>query len=193
MLLAGMDVSGDEKKTNYQYLGLIIGVPENIMSLSKNIGSYSEHMSRIDDKDKKIIIKKLKFDSNNRIAFCIKLDRKKIINGILHSRKARSKNIQKGKLFRTFNYVVMKEILKTINNFLINHELSVTNLEIQCDSDSKPFLKATGIKYKHKGIAYRISDYVAWANNRKKTPQTVIDINFTNEIPNRMKKILKLN
>lgn len=87
----------------------------------------------------------------------------------------------------------MQEVKKKIDSFLTAHRYSITDLEIQCDKDSICFLKIASIKQLHKGAAYRISDYVAWCNNRKRTPNSVIEIDFTNKIPERIKKILKLN
>ena len=101
MLVAGMDVSGDKDSTNYKFLGIVIGTHQSIMSLSSDLGFYPEHMSRTDDKEKSDIISKLRFDSINRIAYCIKLDRAKIIQPILDSRRARK--TRKGEILRTYN------------------------------------------------------------------------------------------
>ena len=185
-----MDVSGDANATNYKFLGIVLGADNNIMGLSNDIGSYPEHMSRIKNRDKPKIIQKLEFDNENRIAFCVKLDRKKIVDKIIKSRRARSTG--KGKIFRTYNYVLIQEIKKIIEKFLVGQGKSVTEIIFQCDKDSDPFIKAGGLKLQRKGAAYRISDYIAWCNNKNKRPKSVIEINFTKEIPKRMKKILEL-
>lgn len=193
MLLAGMDVSGDENNTNYKFLGIVIGTNESIMSLSSSLGSFPEHMSRIDNADKPTVIQKLQFDSTNRIAYCVTLDRKRIVDSIMSARRVRDRRIGKGKVLRTYNYVVIQEIKKIINDFLISHNCSITDLVVQCDRDAKPFLKIGSIKDIRKGAAYRISDYVAWCNNRNRASETIVEIDFTESIPDRMKKMLKLN
>lgn len=164
------------------------------MSLSENIGSSNpEHMSRISDKEQ--VVRKLNFDSKNRIAFCVKLDRKKIVDEVKSSRQARRRGIRNSDILRTYERVVMQQIRKKIENFVISHKTSITNIIIQCDKDAEYFAKAGDLHHVRKGVAYRLSDYVAWCNNRDRDGdvQTIIQLDFTNEIPYRMRSILKLN
>lgn len=193
MLLIGMDVSGDEHHSNYRYLGVVVGTHENILGLSDSIGPFPEHMSRISVQERDQLIEKLAFDSRNRIALCITLNRQEIIDQIMSLRQSRQRKIGKGKILRTYNRVIIEEVKKRIERFVLDHGESVTEITIQCDNDSNPFVKAGALQYARKGAAYRISDYVAWCNNRNKSPETVIEIDFTAEIPEKMKKILKLN
>lgn len=190
-LLIGMDVSGDNEHTNYKFLGIVVGQHQSIMSLSQNIGKYSEHMANI-HRGREDVIEKLVFDSTSRTAFCVKLDRKRIVEEIMNSRHVRRKKLQKGKVLRTYNYVVIQEIKKRLETIAIKDGISVTELVIQCDVDCQPFAKAGALKHTLKGVAYRISDYVAWCNNRNCTPPSVIEIDFTTDITTRMKKILHL-
>lgn len=193
-ILIGMDVSGDSKdRSNYKFLGIVMGTQESIMSLSENIGSqYPEHMSKIMDKDG--VLDKLSFDSKNRIAFCVKLDREKIVNEF-DSIKIRRRKIRKSDILRTFERVVMQEVGRRIQNFALLHKVSITDVTIQCDKDSEFFARAGNLQYVRKGVAYRLSDYVAWCNNRKMDDKIdeIIPIDITDQIPNRMKSILKLN
>lgn len=191
MLLVGMDVSGDEDHANYLYLGIVIGTNESILSLSANLGSYPEHMSRILESKQNEIIEKLSFDSRNRIAFCVKLDRKRIITEMKSLRRCRK--IRDGDIQRTYDMVVIQEIKRRIESFLFSHNQSITDIEIQCDNDMVRFAKAGSIKHTRKGAAYRISDYVAWCNNKNRNVDSVIEIDFTADIPGKMKGILGLN
>lgn len=47
-------------------------------------------------------IDKLTFDSY-RAAFCVKLDRKRIIDDVMNHKRIGGKNLEKGKVYRTFN------------------------------------------------------------------------------------------
>lgn len=193
MLLIGMDVSGDEASTNYRFLSVVIGTDESILSLSNGMGRYSEHMARLEPAEKEDVISRLNFDKKNRIAFCVTLDRKRIVDEIIQSRKAKQRKISKGDILRTYNRVVMREILRRVESFVLSYGISPTDLKIQCDNDSLYFAKAVSLQHERKGAAYRISDYVAWCNNKDRTPDSVIEIDFTEEIPDRMKKILGIN
>lgn len=84
----------------------------------------------------------------------------------------------------------MQEIKKYLSDFLYQHKVSVTDIVIQCDSDCDYFAKEGGLKHTRKGAAYKLSDYIAWCNNKDKTPITVKEVDFTADIPIKMKKIL---
>lgn len=193
MLLVGMDVSGDEEYSNYKFLGVVIGTNESIMSLSSHMGSHPEHMSKIPHNEKDSVIEKLEFDSRNRMAICIKLDRNSIVEKIENSRQAKYRKIGKGKILRTYERIVMQEVRKRIEGFVLSHGDSINDITIQCDKDARPFARAGSLQFTQKGAAYRISDYVAWCNNKGRNPETVIEVDFTDQIPERMKQILRLN
>ena len=184
-----MDVSGDENKTNFEYLGLVLGSNESIIGLSSKLGDLPEHMSYLSFNEKQHVYETLKFDRINRIAFCVKLDRKNIIEKIRQSGKIKQRT-PKQTLLNVYNRVIITHIISYIEEFLHLHGVSIHDLNIQCDMDCKPFVRAGSMKFQHKGAAYRISDYVAWCNNRSGVLQDVIEINFTDKIIPNMLKIL---
>lgn len=189
-----MDVSGDEDNKNYKYLGIVIGTNESIMSLSNDIGPFPERFSRVKPQDREKIIKKLIFDSKNRMAFCVRLERQKIIKEISNSRiVSKYRKIGKKKLYNTFEYVIMQQVNKKIREFITVHGVSMNQLIIQGDKDSTYFANAGNFRHQERGAAYRLSDYVAWCNNKNCAPPTVVELDFIGEIPQIMKKILKLN
>ena len=79
-----------------------------------------------------------------------------------------------------------------MEDFLFSHGISLTEIVIQCDSDCKYFAKAGSLKCSRKGVAYKLSDYVAWTNHKNRSPSSVNEVDFTTEISIRMKKILNL-
>lgn len=57
---------------------------------------------------------KLEFGSIDRIVYCVRIDRTKIIQSILDNRRVSS---GKGKILRAYNYIVIQEIKKIIDGF----------------------------------------------------------------------------
>jgi len=191
-VLVGMDVSGDATRSNYNYLGIVVGIHNRIMQIHAPVKHFPEHMASIDELERVQIIQNLVFNSQTEIAFCVKLDRKNIVNDIMNIKRRGGKNLEKGKVLRTYNRVVIQEIKRRLEDFLFSHGISITEIVIQCDSDCKYFAKAGALQYTRKGVAYKLSDYVAWCNNKNRSPASVNEIDFTNDIPKRMKKILNL-
>ena len=68
---------------------------------------FPEHMAAIDECDRDQVIHTLNFNSTTEIAFCIKLDRKNIVNKIMETKRIGGKNLEKGKVLRTYNRVVI--------------------------------------------------------------------------------------
>ena len=194
MLLVGMDVSGDPDKSNYNYLGIVLGTPEGIVSLSRKIGPFPEHMSKIqDDRVRNEIRHRLNFNHKTTTAFCVKLDRKRIIDNIIQRRKIRKKRSKRKSVYNTYNRVLMQLLQKKIEYFVISHDLSFTEIDIQCDNDCVAFVKAASLKRSNIGAAYRISDYVAWFNNTNDNPDSVFELDFVDEMETKIHKILKLD
>jgi len=99
-LIGGMDVSGTND--NYKYLAIVIGQQSNLNSLHKKLGQPIIHMSSQPKRGKQTIIKNLKFDKKNSIAFCVRIERKAIINKIKSRRLVKYKRMSRGKLFAMF-------------------------------------------------------------------------------------------
>lgn len=192
MLLVGMDVSG-KGIDNYGYLAVVLGTTESVRALSNQIGSMRTHMSGLTKPEQESIRNRLAFDSKNRIAFCVTLKRSEILDKIESLRRVKRKRMPKGNIIRTYNRVVILKIKTIIEDFVLSHNESVVDLTIQCDSDCNPFAKIGDFSYAYKGDAHKISDIIAWCNKNNKTPNSVIEIDFTDEIPEKMMKILHFN
>ena len=181
-ILFGMDVSGDATKSNYNYLGIVVGISERIIQIHNPVQHFPDHMASIDKSRIEHVISILNFNSVTEIAFCIKLDRKNIVNKIMEAKRHGGKNLEKGKVLRTYNYVIMQEVRKKLENFLFSHGVSLTEIIVQCDSDCMYFAKAGALDHTRKGVAYKLADYVAWCNNKNKPPDSIKEIDFTTEI-----------
>lgn len=187
-----MDVSGDIEEGNYKFLAITIGTQESIEGLSNQIGRLPTHISGISGENQTKIISKLSFDGKNRKAFCIKLKRNEIVNSIKSRRKIKKRGLPTGSILRTYNYVVMQNVKKLLEQFLLQHGISITELIIQCDSDCIPFAKEGSLKHQYKGNAYRLSDIIAYCNNMEWPIPNVDEVKLTNDITERIMKVLKL-
>ena len=88
MLLAGVDVSGSKSVGNHKFMGIVIGTQESICCIDKNLESKQIHMNALTDKKKQdAILSKLRFNGNENIAFCIRLDKDTIVKKISARKK----------------------------------------------------------------------------------------------------------
>jgi len=187
MLLSGMDVSGNSRDGNYKFLSVVLGTKDSINYLFNSIGKKKIHMKQIRDKEqRKRIIKIMSFDNKNRIAFCIRMDRKRIINNISNLRKVQQKRIPKSKILRVYNYLLFQFVKSEIEEFLYINGLSMTEVIFQCEKDCRSFTKDNSLHRTNIGIAYRMSDIVAWCNGHNISLKGVIEKNFTNELESKL-------
>ena len=190
-ILVGMDVSGISGYSNYNYLGVVMGTQQDIIKMHDSVKGFSERMTRISNLDRQHVVSRIKFDSTNTSTLCVKLDRENIVKEIRGKKRNRKKQLEKGKVLRTYNRVVMQVVTKELNRFLVKHGSSTSDIVIQCDSDCVCFAKAAALKHERKGIAHTLSDYVAWFNGKNKNFKNVKEIDVTKEISDKTRKILK--
>lgn len=190
MLIAGMDVSGDPQRDNYDFLAIIMGTLERIDDLYNRTGPHNIHMSGLDGQQQKRIIDELVFDDNELIAFCIRLDRDRIIQQVIDSRRIRRKNIPHGNILRTFNRIVMQGIRSDLNACLLKHDQEISQFQIECEHDCLPFARSAHLQPIPPSKARAVADRVAWCNNKIGKLATVREIDFVSEIPEKMIRIL---
>ena len=124
-LVAAMDSSGDPTFGNDKFLAIVIGTDESISSIFKKLGHNHIHMSNFNKKKQSQIISKLSFDSENNIAFCIRIDRYVIVNKINQLRKTKQKNISKGRIYYLFNRALFKQLRNPILEFLSKYDYTI--------------------------------------------------------------------
>ena len=167
-----MDVSG--ATDNYKYLGIVIGQKQNLDSLYRKIGRPQKHMSGQRKKQKAKIIKNLEFDQFNRTAFCVKINRKNVIDTV--------KRMAGGKLFALFEKTLFKYLTYEIEKFTLQYHLSAKEIVVECDNDSIVFAKTWGVKHLSAGSVHIISDIIAWCNNKNQNIDGVIEIDLSEKI-----------
>ena len=128
----------------------------------------------------------MSFNRKKRIAFCIAMDRKRIIDNVSNLRKIKQKRMAKSRIIRTYNYLLFQFIKSDIEKFLFKNGSSLADLIIQCETDCESFTKDNSLHRTNIGIAYRISDIVAWCNNHNIPLKGVIEVNFTKKLEHRL-------
>jgi len=182
MLLAGMDVSGRPHVDNYMYLAIVLGTDESINALFNKLNLPKKHMSAIHMEKQDQIVNDLDFDCVNRTAFCITINRKQIIETIKNHRRMRSRNISYFRLYSMFERNLFKYLRDDLGNFILQHKESITELSIQCDNDSRNFIRTWGLKPAIADNAHKIADVVAWCNNKEISVSGVIDRDYRKKI-----------
>ena len=182
-----MDVSGENNLGNHKFLAIVIGTEESINSLYCKIGIKELHMRDIQDKqEQEKIIEKISFDGENRITFCIKIDRDKIMNKIRSMRRIKQKRTADSKILKTFHYLLFKEIKEPLELFTIKHKTTVSELFMQCDSDCINIAKDISIQRTKGDKAWRIADVIAWFNNSNIEPKGVIPLDLSTKIQKKL-------
>ena len=187
MILAGMDVSGNTTVGNHKYLSIVIGTENSINSLFRKIGYKKIHKKSIrKNKEQKELLEKIIFDNHNNMALCLYINRNPIMNKVKNMRKIKRKRISEIKILRTYHYLLFQSIRDKIELFLTSHNVSITDIVFQCDSDCRNLIRDCGLKYSDEGIAHQISDVVAWANNKQQDPSGVISLDLSEELEKKL-------
>lgn len=101
------------------------------------------------------------------------------------------KKISLGKIYRSYHHRLLASTKKDISSFLIAHNYSIHDINFQCDSDCRGFLRDVGLHYDDLGIAHQLSDVVAWANRRNMPLGGVNELDRVNETDEDIIKMLK--
>lgn len=185
-LVAGLDVSGRPGQHDL-YLSIVIGVDEYVRSLVRSLGYERIHMSRMPKKARRSIMSALRFHSKDCIAFCVKMDRGRIVDRVIKMRRVRSKYAMSGRVLRSYNRLLLKEVLDKIQKFLTLHGCVISDLVFQCDGDCIGFARDVGLTYANtgqtgEGDAHTLADIVAWGSNKRMEPKNVIRIDAAGTI-----------
>ena len=175
-----MDVSG--ATDNYKYLGIVIGQKQNLDSLYRKIGRPQKHMSGQRKKQKAKIIKNLEFDQFNRTAFCVKINRKNVIDTVKINGIKKNKKMQGGNLFPQLKKILLNYLTYEFEKFTLQYHLSAKEIVVECDNDSIVFAKTWGVKHLSAGSVHIISDIIAWCNNKNQNIDGVIEIDLSEKI-----------
>ena len=191
-LLGAADVSGNPIEGNYKYMGLVIGTKENLNSISKclELNQFSSKL-RIKDKGvRKSLASKLEFNCRENIAFCVKIDKDRIISNIISHVDKKRLRIPHDKIHSIHNKILLRKLHEKTLKFLRIHNYELHKVIFECDSDCRTFARDNGLKYTDPGYAHIISDIIAWANNNELEPKGVIVMDLSHEIESELRKAL---
>lgn len=192
-LMIGVDVSGIINHGNYVFAGVVAGTTNMINSIMRSTGYDHIHMNRIRNTSiRNHIISTINFDHPECIACCLQIDRTVVFNTVTHKLNRQHKNISTHKIYRAYNYILMRYIRKEIEDFVINHKHSMHDIAFQCDGDFRRIVKDGGFRYDNVGIAYELADVVAWSNNKNQEPRGVNSVPLVNSILGDIQRHFKL-
>ena len=187
-----MDVSGNPGRIsgNHLYMAIVIGTDDAIKQTMNRIGQ-NPHMCRIrNKKTKKKIISQIHFDRKNLLGLCIKIERNKTIGECINLNKNK-KNLRRSELICIFNSQLFKLLRSKIDNFLLQHHYTLTEVCFECDSDCRDFAKDNCLSHTNASSTHSIADAVAWGNCKKIEPDGTISIDLTSEISKHVNERIK--
>lgn len=187
-IVAGLDVSGDQKAGNYKYMALVMGTDEKIKAIARHIGKKSSHMRDAKSKTvKERILSKVKFDGVESIAFCMYMDKRSILSPIIQKTDSNNR-MAHNRIYRRYNLIAMHHMRSRIDAFLASHNHSVHDVIFECDDDCRGFVKDNGLRHCDPGNAHSLADNTAWANNHGGEPYGTIPVNLAREIRKGMRQ-----
>ncbi len=192
VLVAAMDLSGD-KDNEDAYVGIVIGVKENIDAMIRHLDlqkfSGSGGKSSI---TRKKLVKQLDFNNRENIAFCIKIDRHRITNKIKESMKRKHPYVDTTRVSIAFNQHLLRLIGNKILPFVRKHGGDLSNVVFECDSDCRYFLKDNGLRHDGPKYVHILADIIAWANNRGIEPSGVVFFDISEKIERKLTRHFKI-
>ena len=192
ILIVGMDASGNPISGNHKFVAIVIGTEDQITHLVRRLENRAIHMNMIrSKKEQNRIIEKLIFNHTDCIAFCIRLERKAVLEKIRHARQQKGRYVDDMKLLRTYHYLVWREIRDHVEKFLHQHGCGIDEVVFQCDGDCRDFAKDLGWRHAAGGSAHMLADIVAWANSHGREPTGTVSLDLTDSVYKQMAKRFK--
>ena len=187
MLVGAMDVSGNPKKGNHVFMGLVIGTKENLDAMINNLQLNKLSASTVkQNKTRSDLASKIRFNGKENIGFCIRLDRREIISDV--KEKTDSKYAV---IYQRYNRLLLKFMREKINEFLIMHKAELSKVGFQCDADCNGFISDNNLCSRNQEFVHTLADLVAWSNNRGKEPNGVIYLDPREWIRKELNRIFK--
>ena len=183
-----MDVSGDEEHGNHKYMAIVIGTEDCINLQIKKLDLKFTHMKLLVNKrDKKFIQSKLDFTKKDILAFCIRVEKKRVL-GLAHKgRKYKHAQHAARTVETKFDRILWQNIKGKMRDFATRHNETLEHIRFQCDADCRDFVRHVGLRPADPDSAHALVDIVAWFNNHGLEPEGVHNIDLTADILKRLK------
>jgi len=184
MLVAGIDVSGNPQTGNYKFMGVVIGVKENLDALIRDLQLHELPSSTIKNTSKRSdLASKLRFNRRENIGLCIRIDKDDIVD----SKKKKVKTSKHRALYSRYNQLLFQFLSAELRTFTAQHGVEWTEINFQCDADCQGFIADNNLRSCEKESVHTLADLVAWSNNREKEPEGAIRKDARDWIKKRMK------
>lgn len=187
MLIAGADVSGNTRGDGQsRHIAFVLGTPESINRLHNQIGLREIHMVDLDESKRKQVLENLEFTENDIIAWCLNVERQKIIDYITTHEKINPKNKQKSRIQKHFDYCLLQYVKDSIEQFTYSKNFQLSDICVQCDSDMDKTALNWKMQTSYKGKAYEIADAIAWCNEHGKKIKQCVEIDLRDKLRQQM-------
>lgn len=163
------------------YMGIVIGTKEKIDSIIRRVGLVPDcNVPKYKSVEgRSAIVSKLEFADGEAVAFCIKVDKIRIVGQIKKKLRKRDRYLENKRIWAEYNRLLLHEVRGKITGFVNFHRCTLSDVVFQCDGDCRDFAKDNGLRHAGEGNVYALSDAVAWANNRNLEPNGVRLIDIT--------------
>lgn len=183
--MAGTDTSGSEAVGQRKFISLVIGNEEQLNAMFNRIGLRQIHMIRLEETDQEHVLNSLRF-SSEITAWCITVDKQRIIDYIFHHERLNNKHKPKVRIAAHFDHLILRHIRDEIQAFLQPHRLEIEQTDIEFDKDMSDTIKIWRMKPKVKGKAHQIADAIAWANYRGRTIRGCRELDLSEKLKQQM-------
>ena len=187
-MLAGIDVSGDPQSGNNRFMGMVVGTEEGIEAVVGRLETRPIHMTKLRRDEQNAVIDSIAFDDATCMGFCIHTEKSLILSRLADRMRGKQGFLNRKKLSRTFNAVLWSMMHTRVEDFMYGHGFEIHRLCVQCDHDSKDFVKDRGWRIVGPGSAYELADALAWANRRGREPKGTVSLDLAGSIEVQMRK-----
>ena len=140
--------------------------------------------------EKNRIVDKVEFDRRNLMGLCLRLEKKRTLSK-LQDRLKKYPFANKKRLPRTYNTLVWNLLRDRVELFLQPHNYEVHRLDVQCDTDSRDFVKDCGWRSAKPGLAHALADILAWGNSNEKEPRGTVRLDLSDSVEAQLLKRFK--
>ena len=182
-MLAGMDVSGDQRSGNEKFMAIVFGTDDAVNAMTRRLGSETIHMNMIKSPSVgKNIIDSVSFNGRECIAFCVHLEKNRTLARVKELVARRHRYVNKIKIAQTYHGLAWGMMRDPVESFLRRHRCEVRSIEFQCDNDCRNFAKDAGWRRVSEGPAHTLADIVAWANSHGLEPDGTVTMNLADPL-----------
>lgn len=191
MILAGSDVSGNTVGGGqHRHIAFLVGKEESINTIYNKIGLKEIHMVRLTDTQKENVYRLLDFSTNDILAWCFHVEKQNTVDYIQNHEKLHPKTKSRESIHKRFDHLLLKEFREKLESFCSQNRISITDLQVECETDMAYTIDNWRMKKKSRGRAYEISDAIAYFNEKARKIRGCGDIDLRDKLRKQMESEL---